>query len=183
MVVRRLVAALLFLPVLVSCSDDDPDSPDAGDPTTPVTSATPTETPPPTEPPEAGDRTKAGAKAFVEYWVATLNYAAATGETTEFAGLGTASCNSCNEIARLVDSTYEDGGYIRSHGWRVIGVPSIERAGRTMVVLADLKFAPETTVPWEGADPEFRAGAIEGATFELTWSSSGWLLDQFSQGY
>src|SRR5688572_7410815 len=141
MSVRRLLAALLLLPALASCSDD-PDSSDTGDPTTPVTSPTATETPPPTEPPEAGDRTEAGAEAFVKHWVATLNYAAATGETAEFSLLATAACNSCKEIAGLIDSTYERGGYIRSRGWSVLDVPSIERAGATTVVLADLRFAP-----------------------------------------
>ncbi len=182
MAVRRLIATLLLLPALASCSDD-PDSSGSGDPTSSVTpEPTPTETPP-TEPAEAGDRTKAGAKAFVEYWVETLNYAASTGDTVGFSSLASDACRSCVEINDLIANTYDKGGYIRSDGWRVVKVVSVESSARRMTVQADLEFAPETIVASDGAEPQERSGSTEGATFILSWAADRWKLQQFAQGY
>lgn len=185
MAVRRLIATLLLLPVLAACSDDEPGSSDTGDPTTPATSdPTPTETPPPTEPPEAGEKTEAGAKAFVKYWIETLNYSGKTGDTEELRRIGSSSCRSCASILDLIDGVYADGGKIIGEGWEPKRLRmSTSGVGDRIEVRAVVRINPQVIRHGDGSPADrFPGNAKAIARFELKWSATRWTVAEMFQG-
>jgi len=65
-------------------------------------------------PDAAKAHTKAGAKAFVEYFWEVVNYAQATGDTDAIRDLTVVeSCSSCVRGARAIDKVYDKGGVVR----------------------------------------------------------------------
>lgn len=174
MVVRRSVAALLLTGLLVSCSEDDPSS-SRHDP--PATSATPTPTgsAAPTLPPEAKEDTEAGAKAFVEHWIATLNYAAATGETDALRALATPGCKPCDDIADVIDDVYGGDGSIRSDGWVLRRVEDLDRRSRsdlTLQTVVDL--SPQEIRRGDGTTERTPGASAAPLVFELLLRSGAW---------
>jgi hypothetical protein len=57
---------------------------------------------PPTLPAAAEGTSPRAAKAFVRHWVATMNYATATGDTAPLLELSSESCASCESAARRI---------------------------------------------------------------------------------
>lgn len=119
--VRRAVAALMLLGLLVSCSDDEPSS----DPPDPAGSATvspsPTETSSrqtaPAIPPIASEATLPGAKAFVRHYLRVVSYAMRTGDSDPMRELSSTSCRACETTRKRVDHVYRVGGRVVTTGW------------------------------------------------------------------
>lgn len=119
--VRRAVAALLLLGLLVSCSDDAPSS----DPPEPTASATvspsPTETSSgqtaPAIPPVAYEATLPGAKAFLRHYLRVVSYAMRTGDSDTMRELSSASCRACEATRKRVDHVYRLRGRVVTTGW------------------------------------------------------------------
>jgi hypothetical protein len=113
--VRRAVAALLLLGLLVSCSDDEPGS----DPPEPTGSATVSSTAPvePVIPAEARGTDEASAKVFVRYWFELFNYAVNTGDSIRLIRLSASDCVTCKAFRRNIRKAYADGGRVRAVGW------------------------------------------------------------------
>ena len=106
--VRRAIAALLLLGLLVSCSDDEPSS----DPPDPTASATPTSTAPARACDScrsAGER-EASAKAFVRYWFDVFNYAVNSGDPALLCDQSAGECITCKAFRRNIDEGHADGG-------------------------------------------------------------------------
>ena len=184
MAVRRLIATLLLLPALASCSDDEPGSSGSGDPTSPATSEpTPTGTPPPTEPPEASEHTAAGAKAFVEYWVTLYSAAVASGDTEALIEISTPACRACRRITSLIESIYTEGGSVESDGWEVVRHDSATlTSANTATVHTVLTLHPERIQrPDEPVERHPGAPRAE-MTFDLDWESSRWTMHEIYQG-
>jgi len=116
MVVRRWVAALLALPLLVSCADGEASS----DPDPPTPSVTSTESETPTGPVEpelptvATRMTKAGAIAFTKYYWSVVDYAQETGDTGTLRTLGLEGCEPCGNGVRTLEQVHADGGIVKS---------------------------------------------------------------------
>lgn len=128
---RRTAAALTVATVLgvslAGCNNNDSDDPpDSGlpsgtevtesTPTTPATEPTPTEATGPTPPelPEAATRhTKAGAKAFVRFYLRLLNYATHTGDVEPLRLNSTNTCTGCSDDAEFYEKLYKRGGWAR----------------------------------------------------------------------
>ncbi len=112
--VRRWVAALLVVPVLVSCSEDEPKA-EPGPTDSSSVSETKTATGPvePVMPEAAKKPTKAGAVAFVKHYWAMIDYAQATGETTGLTRLSNRSCDFCAGGTKGIQVVYAKGGRIR----------------------------------------------------------------------
>lgn len=123
----RVTAALggvgLVVGLLSACSDSEPRS---QPPTSAPTSSETTETPPssepsptPTPPPlpaQAKEDNKAGAKAFVAWYVNLFNYAANTGDIDAFSKYGE-NCASCQNYVSEISDTYAQGGAFKSVNW------------------------------------------------------------------
>jgi uncharacterized protein DUF6318 len=129
-----IAAAILAGGALSGCGDDDAEPPDSGLPAkSELTGSTPTSTVPsvtgqsPTDPTRSGRPEptlpaaarapgKAGAKAFVAYYIKLLNYAQHTGETNGLRRYGP-SCHGCKVYARLAEKTYRNGGWFQGGAW------------------------------------------------------------------
>jgi hypothetical protein len=127
MVVRRWVAALLALPLLVSCADGEASS----DPDKPTTSVTPTESEIPTGavepelPSSARKPTEGGAIAFVKHYWAVVDYAQATGDTEGLRSLGMKSCQPCAKGAAGLERIHTGGGVVRGRARVVFAAEAI----------------------------------------------------------
>ncbi|HET7414162.1 MAG TPA: DUF6318 family protein, partial [Arthrobacter sp.] len=82
---------------------------------------------PPTLPAAARGKGARAAKAFVRYYIATVNYATATGDTGQLRTLGTRGCVSCKAISRIIKRIYEADGSIDSHGWKLSSISIVPR--------------------------------------------------------
>lgn len=103
----------LGLLTLSACSGSADPSPPPSSPT--LSSTPPTVTSSPTAPvmPDAAKaHTKAGAKAFVEYFWEVVNYAQATGDTDVVRLITNSGCDGCAAGLSAIDKTYAQGGRV-----------------------------------------------------------------------
>jgi Family of unknown function (DUF6318) len=121
------VSAVCLIGVLAGCSDADSDEPpDSGLPSKSEASSpsptTPTSEPSPTGPtgpsaPElpaaAKKHTKAGAIAFVRYYLDLLNYATHTGDVGPINRYSQDDCVGCQDDARFYEALYARGGWAK----------------------------------------------------------------------
>ena len=130
-VVAAVAAAVAISGALSGCSEADSEPPDSGlpakseltdSPTSPnatgpsSTDSTPSEPQGPSIPAAAKAPGKAGAKAFVAYYIRLLNHAQHTGDADGLRRYGD-SCNGCKVYARLAERTYRNGGWFRGGSW------------------------------------------------------------------
>lgn len=112
--VRRALAAVCVLPLLLAgCSDAAP-TPEIPDPTTSSPSAGATETGPvePTLPPEAeGDGVEA-AEAFIPFYLATVDYSRQTMDADYIRELSAPTCRGCTGLADLIQKMRRNGGTV-----------------------------------------------------------------------
>lgn len=125
-VVRRLVAVAMCLPLLFSCSEDEPSrEPEAST----STSATSSPSPSPTGqaiPPAAQGTDEASAKAFVRFWFESLSSALVTGNFESMDQLTAATCQTCQGLRDQVTRVYQDGGRYETDGLRVEEIVTLE---------------------------------------------------------
>ena len=130
-VVAAVAVAVATSGALSGCSDADSDPPDSGLPaeselTDSPTSPNPTEASPtdpnlsgpqePRLPADARAPGKAGAKAFVAYYIRLLNYASHTGDGAPLLQYGP-NCRLCKSQAKFAASTYRRGGWFKGGDW------------------------------------------------------------------
>lgn len=134
---RRAVAAVLAAGLCwtsVACTADpeaDPPStaPTATDPSTTTTSGTPTTSGPatttpgevkaPVMPALARENTRAGAKAFVRYYIALLNFGYAERTSDALRALSFTRCVVCSYIAEDIDRLRRRGGHQEGGDWAI----------------------------------------------------------------
>lgn len=132
---RRYVAACLALLCCVALAGCTSETSATGGRTTmtpPATSEPTTSTTAPTTatttagdpqapkmPPLAKKQSTAGAKAFVKYYVASLNYSWATGQGLPIRRLSAQSCIACSSLANTIDKFTAAGGFQRGADWHV----------------------------------------------------------------
>lgn len=131
-VVAAVAVAVATSGVLSGCSEADSEPPDSGLPAESELTESPT-SPNATEP-SASDSTpsgpqephlpaaakapgKAGAKAFVAYYIRLLNYAQHTGDGAPLLRYGP-NCSLCKSQARFAAATYRSGGWFKGGDWR-----------------------------------------------------------------
>ncbi len=88
---------------------------------TPSTTPTTTGQEPPPRPPKlpavAKEKSSAGAKAFVQYYMGVLNYSWHIGSGTLARRYSTSDCIACRGIARSIDAMNHEGGFYRGGEW------------------------------------------------------------------
>jgi hypothetical protein len=104
----------------------------------------------PTLPPAAEGTSPAAAKAFARHYFATVNYAAATGDTQELRSLGLRRCASCDAIASNIEKVYGEGGYIAEEDWQVRSVRVVQSTETRAFLSITAFLTPEVTVDAEG---------------------------------
>ncbi|MFK5583870.1 DUF6318 family protein [Serinicoccus sp. LYQ131] len=133
---------------------------------------------PPEMPAEAMEQTQAGAEAFVEHYVALINYTGSSPEIGLLEPLGGPSCESCRNHEASVEYAVENGDYLDKDTWSLGPVESSfsEDAARIQVDLS------------QGAQPYLRDGepidrALESAhetlIFRLDWDGS-WRIQEIT---
>jgi Family of unknown function (DUF6318) len=136
--IRRSVAATIAAAVVATgalsgCGDDEGEPADSGLPaeseltdsapeispgTADPTPSDPTPSGPPEPPLPAAAKApgRAGAKAFVAYYIELLNYASWTGDTDALRKQDS-NCRGCMDYVRLFESTYKNGGWFKDGAW------------------------------------------------------------------
>lgn len=171
-VLAGAVTALVL--VLTGCGSDNPK------PSRPASSsASPSASPSavaPTMPAEAKGTGPEAAKAFVKHYIATLNYAAVSGDTTGLRRLYSRSCTFCEGISDGFDRVHVNGGSIKTNGWRVRHLDA--GAGSSAIkVLASVNVTPQVVLLKAGTKPKKFDGIPNAKRrFSLSASGGSWSL-------
>lgn len=127
------IAAAALLGLTAACTEDTPPpSPPASSSSTP-TSPTPTTTSPTPQPESA--------EAFIRRWVEADIRMQNTGDATEFLSLSE-KCDACTRLADLVTGFYSAGGYVKTAGWRILGIEVMKPGGSRRLLLVHVDGRP-----------------------------------------
>lgn len=135
-----VVAASCLLLTATACDND----PDAQSSTTPSSTPSSTPTPtkptatPPTMPPAAqSGLTVTSAEAFARFYVAAMDYAAATGNTALLHKWAEKNCQNCRAIAEGYETTYRSGGSFTGQlGTRIVDTEEARLARKNTAIVA-----------------------------------------------
>ncbi len=175
MTVRRTAAALVVVPLfaLASCSGDPHKPPPYTPSPTPTASTSPTPTGPvaPTLPAAAKKHTRAGAEAYVRYYVDVLNFASLNGQPAALARVTPEDCVGCQNILKAVRRVHNSGSVVTGGVWTVKsfgrGYP---RAGAEYSFLTRVAQSPQVVTDAKGNQEKYEGGEVS-YTFETAWSS------------
>lgn len=187
---RALVAALtagVCSAALTGCTKDSAAGPTAvtssgtssrsPTPTTsePTRSTPPTEPAPPVMPALAREQSKAGAKAFVRYYIKVLNYSWAALQSRSLKDTSADGCDVCGLISRRVDAIKSRGGYQIGGEWspkRIYRLPGQSTAKPKFLVTIDI--AAGKWKPGRGADERTIDPSQVTNEINLLWTHRGW---------
>ena len=163
--VAGLAAAALPLALLAGCGEDEPE-PKFEDPTSesPSASSTPDEPEKPTPPAAMEGDDVEGAKAFVEYYFAVMDYAVRSQGTQDLHALATPSCSTCSGVEQIIESTRKNNGRIVGGKHKVAGIQLNEIQGEQAVSLFRGRIRVRTSAQvirdsgLDGVDGDFPAG-------------------------
>jgi hypothetical protein len=193
---RRALAAAAVLafalsPVLAGCTDDDGQSPTptdsspppSGHTTTPGSTTSDPVDEPPVLPDAAKAQTTAGAKAFVSYFVDTVNYGYLQQNPAPLDEASGRTCLVCQALVKNIDSLRRQGGRQVDGQWEVTKVNSLAATGdQERVLLSTVKIHPGRSRA--SADEEFKP--IHRSTtfyeFHVVWSRGHWLATDLRTG-
>jgi hypothetical protein len=141
---RSLVGAagvLAALLVLAGCGGD-PKADPSPSPSTPSVSTTPSPTAP-VMPAAASENTKAGAIAFVRYYIELINHAQATGDVAALESVESAGCESCAKVRTSIAKIYASGGSITGGSWHPHLRTALQNDDGSWLVSGYIQFDPE----------------------------------------
>ncbi|WP_310964179.1 DUF6318 family protein [Nocardioides terrisoli] len=127
----------------------------------------------PPMPSAAKAHSKAGAVAFVRYYVTAFNHAQATGDVRPLRELGAKGCISCRSILTTVREIYSAGGHIEGGRWRMVSHEAHRAPNNQWTVDVGGRFAPSRTYSSDGAGPARAKGGGAVATFFVKYTG-GW---------
>ena len=115
------------------------------------------------------------AKAFVRHYVELLNFAAASGDTTEARLASLSACESCESILAKVDAVYGKGGSIDGEGWDVISIKYQPlQSKENPVVLVNIFVNRQVMTERSGEAPQVFRGGRNQLTLELRHRRDSW---------
>jgi hypothetical protein len=189
--IAMAISATCLSGALAGCNDTDPDDPpDSGLPskseTTSTSPATPTSEPTPTEasgpsapelPTTATKHTKAGAIAFVRFYLELLNYAAHTGDVRPLRQHSTSDCEACRDDAQTWSDLYSSGG------WAKGGVLALKTVRATAPARPEDVYVGVTVARSHGtykATPDAKAKSVPAdeadLDYYLVWVHHSWRM-------
>jgi hypothetical protein len=183
------LASALALALIGCSADADPraapsaTTPTTPSPTSPSASATTAEPKGPTEPslpPGAKASNRAGAEAFVRYYVELVNFAGRTGDTTELERRSS-GCSSCDNLVSAFRTTYAQGGHYETRGWRIDSQFTVPESRGTWVSLLEVRQPPMIWVERAGAEPTELPPKRLKLRFEVEWLSHGWSVSRLTE--
>jgi hypothetical protein len=120
--------------------------------------------------------TKAGANAFVEYYIDLVNYARKTGHSEPLLAHA-GGCQGCSNFADLYQRTYAAHGYFRGAGWSIRTTIPLDN-GRAYQVLAVIDVAPGRYRESSSAEVEEMSAKELQFRFVVSRDSEGWLINE-----
>lgn len=169
--------ALVGLGLVLSLSSCDSNPTPAPLPTrssSPSQSQTPT---PPALPEAARGTSSAAAKAFVEYWIAALNYAGHTGEIDELRRVSATKCRACNGYIKAIRTTYASGGRFEGGEWRVTSAEAFSTGGQSEFAVAlTVEIAEQVSQPDERSPEETTSPSTNTGDFIVSRTPRGWQM-------
>lgn len=168
---RRAVVplvALIVMLALAGCSGDDPEPKIAPTPSSPATSASPSE---PSPAPE-----RLSPEETVRAWVEARNKALRDGDTTSVEALSAESCETCENQIDPIRKIYADGGHFETDGWQVVSSRLKSRSGPRAAVDTAIKYAAGRTIAETGAEPVTYSVERHIVVFKLTAIRGTWQI-------
>ncbi|HEY3014833.1 MAG TPA: DUF6318 family protein [Nocardioides sp.] len=182
MTVRRTAAALVVVPLfaLASCGGDPHKPPPYTPSPTPTESTSPTPTGPvaPTLPTAAKQHTRAGAEAYVRYYVDVLNHATATVDPPTLAKVTSKDCQGCQNILGVLRDLDASDSVVKGGVWTIksFGIGCCPQPGSEHSFLVVIDRSRQVIVDGNGERKTYKGGEAT-FTFDAAWSAdSGWRL-------
>jgi hypothetical protein len=184
--VRTLAACGVLLAAGVSgCTDTSARPKPLPSPSPSSSVASPTPSPsatPPSLPAEARGTSAAAAKAFVRFYVDSINHALRTGDTTMTRKFSAPGCDSCAAVSRSIAQIYGTGDHLAGKGWQVTAVQAVAQQPVAHPILqVGLKIHPQSKVGADGTVKDRRAGGRKFMVMTLSRSGGNWLVDRLEQ--
>ena len=129
-------------------------------------------------PAEAKGTREKSAKAFVRYYIESINFAARTGDTSHLTTLGSSGCVSCEAITGNVEEIYGADGHIETDGWILNRVRTIQADKSSATFSLDVLLQEEVVVKQAGATEEQNAGGKQPMTMFLDRRGTQWLVSK-----
>jgi len=137
---------------------------------------------PPAMPAEASGTSPAAAKAFVRHWIASLNYASSTGDTTAVQALSAADCESCTASFERIATVYANGGSIRSDGWQVRTMQLVPGQSTSQPMIdVGIRLTPQVVIKGRGSQPQEFDGGQLPMTFTLSRGFDSWRVTRLER--
>ena len=176
---RLLVGAALLL--VAGCGGDPTPSPSPSAPSSPVSSSPVSTTPSaPVMPEAAKANTKAGAVAFVKYYVKLINYAQATGDVDALAMVDAEDCASCANARRALSEIYQGGGHIEGGALHASVMSTARRPEvNGWTVFLGVSYGPQSIVRPQGT--ETLSGGKNLMTIVVRQVKGAWTVVQWSR--
>jgi hypothetical protein len=122
------------------------------------------------------------AKAFVRYWVDTLNYAVLTGDTVQLRDSSGPFCKSCKSVTESIEAVYGRGGRFEGKGWVVRGIRPVGGTSvRHPTLQTAIRIHPQTMISKAGAKPQQRKGGNSLMVFTLSAQADSWIVMSWEQ--
>lgn len=178
-VTKALAGVGLAATLLSACRDSEPETqPPTSAATSPETTAssspTPTEPTPPVLPAAASGRSDAAVKAFVDYWVDTVNYAMTTGDTRPLEA-SSSDCGGCDDYVDLYRGIYSSGGFLKTTGWTPT-FKQVDSGAGGATVLLEVRAAPVRYRIEQGADTQQSDSNVYQLRLQTKRGASGWVV-------
>ena len=173
---RRFVVGAAVALLLAGCGGDPKADPSPSTSASPSASAAPTPTAP-VMPEAATMAGTAGAIAFVKYFVAVINHATATGDTSPLRDASLTMCKSCEAVIGKIEELYSSGGRREGGAWRLVEV-RITHAGRPWRVAGHVTYAAQRIVR-PGKPTEAIAGGDYDMEFALSRQDGKWQVKEW----
>lgn len=169
--VRRSLAAAALVPLLLlaACGEDEPQ------PKLPEPSATPTPTAS-----ESSTAVQESPEDFIRRFFAADERLQKSGKTGSFLAM-TDGCSSCEELAALVHSYYQSGGFVRWDGWTIKAIKELNSTPQHASFRVEAISGP-TEYRESAKGPLKRFPGEEGAyLLELRSAGSSWSVTDRSK--
>ena len=127
-------------------------------------------------PAAARKSTKAGAKAFVLYWIDVLNYAGATGDVGGLRSISAQRCAGCAGVIGTMRRAYADGGRIVGGAWQLPLLGQYEPTRGDYAFAGRVKVGAQQLLNGQGDVTRKYAGGQLVAVFQVARSSRGWRM-------
>ena len=184
----RLLASVACCAALAACTSDataeSPPPRSSSDPPTTAVSTTgePTSTtkpPPPTMPALARQHSTAGAKAFVGYYAASLNYSWDAKSSSLLRSLAAPNCSACRAVATEIDRANAVGAQKIGGNWDPLSfyVPPTEPADEPIVSVS-VQVSKGSYRASASSPRRHIAAGINHFDFVLAWSQHRWLITE-----